>query len=827
MYTVTVKIAARGAIYHEDGTSATGHMWYSISNGNSTESYGFAPAKDSMPVWVGAIKTTDDDNYKPTYYTGTIVIDFNQYEKLQQFGDISKLDGNPFDFSSFYNGLTNSCIDYTWKALNIIGMNPSDFEGQIWPTKNADDADATLYKYLMGNTSGWDGSLSKSDGYDVIYGSKADDDLRSHNNTDAIYGGDGNDDIYGNSNNERLFGGTGDDFIDGGWGNDYIEGNDGNDDLLGFNGSDTIYGGFGNDFIDGGELHDKLFGGADNDTISGDAGDDYIEGGTGHDILSGGTGNDYLDGGDGNDTLSGGADLDTLMGGSGDDLLYGNSGDDILVAGANEDILVGGSGSDTLLGQAGNDVLAGGNSLDDLYSEKEFDYLSGGTGFDTYLVSHRDVINDVDLNGLIMFNNKSLSGKKTKVDENTYEDDNFTYTLSGSNMIVVDKNLGEYITIENFNFNSNGLGISFDGDNDKKDVEIYVGDATVTEGGTLEFTVGIDNTLDKDLILNVESYFTGSAGADDLSSPISGTITIKAGDPSGTFSIDTVDDTTPEPTENFTFAVTGYEYLGDDTNSILIKNAGEGTIEDNDKETLKIEVSNESMQEQNGLMTFSVSLIGTLEQGETLTVNLASYDGTASYKQDDYSKTTGSVTFTSSNSTQPFSVPIKEDDKKESDEIFYLAPISTSGYAGIREVVLVNAGEGTIEDDDVNGDISIDVSSVSADEGDSGTQSATVEVTLSDKLSNAILITMSNGEVLQIPAGDKNATATVTWGPGAPVDEIVDSDAPIAISVADFIYPAPGSVVVGDYVSIIDDGNIITGEHKLTNSLNFNKKEVA
>jgi hypothetical protein len=50
MYTVTVKIAARGAIYHEDGTSATGHMWYSISNGNSTESYGFAPAKDSMPV---------------------------------------------------------------------------------------------------------------------------------------------------------------------------------------------------------------------------------------------------------------------------------------------------------------------------------------------------------------------------------------------------------------------------------------------------------------------------------------------------------------------------------------------------------------------------------------------------------------------------------------------------------------------------------------------------------------------------------------------------------------------------------------------------------
>lgn len=91
MYTITVKISARGTIYHEDGTSATGHMWYSLSNGSSTESYGFAPAKDSMPVWEGTIKRDVDSNYGSTYYTGTIVIDYNQYAKLQQFGITANL----------------------------------------------------------------------------------------------------------------------------------------------------------------------------------------------------------------------------------------------------------------------------------------------------------------------------------------------------------------------------------------------------------------------------------------------------------------------------------------------------------------------------------------------------------------------------------------------------------------------------------------------------------------------------------------------------------------------------------------------------------------
>lgn len=216
MYTITVKIAANGTVYHDTDTSITGHMWYSLSNGSSTSSFGFAPLENGSPIGDGWVYDTDDANYGSTYYTGTIVIDKWQYDRLMNFGDKDNLDGHPFDFSSYYNGLTNSCIDYTWKALNIIGLNPSNFDGQTWPTWNADDADAALYKYLFGSTSGWNESLPDAGDYHVIYGSSGNDTLVAALNTDAIYGGSGVDNLIGSVLNDFLDGGAGGDKLYGG-----------------------------------------------------------------------------------------------------------------------------------------------------------------------------------------------------------------------------------------------------------------------------------------------------------------------------------------------------------------------------------------------------------------------------------------------------------------------------------------------------------------------------------------------------------------------------------------------------------------------------------
>ena len=63
-----------------------------------------------------------------------------------------------------------------------------------------------------------------------------------------------------------------------------------------------------------------------------------------------------------------------------------------------------------------------------------------------------------DSDGFIMFNDKQINGTKTQVDENTYEDENFTYTQTEGDLYVVDKNLGEYLTITSFE--NKDLGIT-------------------------------------------------------------------------------------------------------------------------------------------------------------------------------------------------------------------------------------------------------------------------------------------------------------------------------------------------------------------------------
>jgi len=56
------------------------------------------------------------------------------------------VNGKNQSFDLKYNGLTNSCIDYVWKALSAGGLNPEGFQGQLWPTWNASYVSNTLDK---------------------------------------------------------------------------------------------------------------------------------------------------------------------------------------------------------------------------------------------------------------------------------------------------------------------------------------------------------------------------------------------------------------------------------------------------------------------------------------------------------------------------------------------------------------------------------------------------------------------------------------------------------------------------------------------------------
>jgi len=122
----------------------------------------------------------------------------------------------------------------------------------------------------------------------------------------------------------------------------------------------------------------------------------------------------------------------------------------------------------------------------------------------------------------------------------------------------------------------------------------------------------------------------------------------------------------------------------------------------------------------------------------------------------------------------------------------------------------------------------IEVSSTSADEGDRGIQSTTVNVTLSSKLDEDIVVDLSSGDSVTIPAGATSATGKVAWGSDI-VDRKVDSDAPIDVSITDFYYFGSEDVVIGhggEVVIIDDDSFRFIPEIKI-NEMNHSKREVA
>ena len=109
------------------GTSAVGHMWYTLDKGDGSTplSFGFAPITSGTPLGAGKPDNNDNDNYlntdptKPIVTTTPIEITQLEYDRLKAFGQ----DPANFGFSTFYNGLSNSCVDFVYKAFQVAGLD--------------------------------------------------------------------------------------------------------------------------------------------------------------------------------------------------------------------------------------------------------------------------------------------------------------------------------------------------------------------------------------------------------------------------------------------------------------------------------------------------------------------------------------------------------------------------------------------------------------------------------------------------------------------------------------------------------------------------------
>ncbi|MEA9588683.1 XVIPCD domain-containing protein [Xanthomonas sp. WHRI 10064A] len=123
-YLLTIYLASPGTPLKEGGTSFTGHMYLETSHADIHESFGFAPSgrsrvqgRDSDEV-PGEVSGKDVENYRDPEYARTMEITREQYEKIREFS----ADPAKHGFDMKYDSFSNSCVDFSWAALNHAGL---------------------------------------------------------------------------------------------------------------------------------------------------------------------------------------------------------------------------------------------------------------------------------------------------------------------------------------------------------------------------------------------------------------------------------------------------------------------------------------------------------------------------------------------------------------------------------------------------------------------------------------------------------------------------------------------------------------------------------
>jgi hypothetical protein len=222
---------------------------------------------------------------------------------------------------------------------------------------------------------------------------------------------------------------------------------------------------------------------------------------------------------------------------------------------------------------------------------------------------------------------------------------------------------------------------------------VSIGDATVIEGnnGTTgaTFTLTLSRAVGFDVTVHCQLADIDARAGSDYA-PASGYVVIPAGRTSATISVAVIGDRLVEA-QLERFAVN----LISSANAVIADGQGVGTIRDDEPRISIINVSQkEGKGNKNTLFTFTVTLSAAYD--EPVTVGYATADRTATVADNDYSATSGMLTFAAAETTKTITVLVKADKKKESDETFFLNLFNASSNALIYDPW----GIGTIFNDD-------------------------------------------------------------------------------------------------------------------------------
>lgn len=273
--------------------------------------------------------------------------------------------------------------------------------------------------------------------------------------------------------------------------------------------------------------------------------------------------------------------------------------------------------------------------------------------------------------------------------------------------------------------------------------------ASATEGSPVMFVVTLTNPVDTATSVTVTTA-NGTANQPGDYTKLNGvTVNFAAGITSQDVMVTTIDDATLESDETFTVTLGGLNNGGRST--VTIDNAnktGTGTIIDNDGATLLID--DITMMENAGTFTFTVTLVGDVEDG--FAVSFKTVDNTATTADSDYNSNTGTLNFAGTDGeTKTVTVTINNDNQVEADETFFLqlfnvVPVNNKVAAG--SINVTDKGVGTIQNDDA-AQFSI-TKTASATEGNK----VSFTVTLSNPVDVATSVTVTTADGTAIAGTD-------------------------------------------------------------------------
>ena len=294
---------------------------------------------------------------------------------------------------------------------------------------------------------------------------------------------------------------------------------------------------------------------------------------------------------------------------------------------------------------------------------------------------------------------------------------------------------------------------------------IRINDASVIEGdaGQKSMTFTISWTGAKGGAAPSVNYatanVTATSGADYTAT--SGTASLaNNGCRCATVNVPILGDTTTEGTE--TFAVN----LTNPVNAKIADAQGIGTIYDNEGPPSLV-VTDVSGTEASGTVSFSVLL--TNASGSSVSIGYATADGSA-IAGSDYTATSGTLTFNPGQTSKTVPVTIANDTLAEDDETFTLHLSNATGGIAIADP----QGVGTIVNDDL--DPTVSVGNASVVEGDIGTTTLSLPVTLSGPSGREVDVDYATSDGTATAGSDYTATSgTLVFAAGETSKQIAVS----------------------------------------------------